>query len=57
MREQEHAVEPRMQVRDRDLRRLVHHHGARPGTELWKALRELQRRRDGDQEEEGGGRG
>lgn len=42
--------EPRMQVRDADLRSLVHRHGARPGTDLHRVLRELQRRRD----EEGG---
>lgn len=42
--------EPRMRVRDADLRSLVHRHGAAPGTDLHRVLRELQRRRD----EEGG---
>ena len=36
----------KMQVRDADLRRLVHQRGAHPGTDLYDALRELQRRRD-----------
>lgn len=38
--------EPQMAVRDRDLRALVHTHGAGPGTPLHDALQELQRWRD-----------
>lgn len=38
--------EPRMKVRDSDLRQAVHSHGAYPGSDLWNLLRELQERRD-----------
>lgn len=38
--------EPPSPVRDRDLRFLVVEHEVRPGDELWRALVELQRRRD-----------
>lgn len=31
---------------DSDLRQAAHQHGARPGSDLWKILVELQRRRD-----------
>lgn len=42
-----------MKVRDRDLRNLVHEHGAGPGTDLHRVLAELQRRRDEADEEDG----
>lgn len=37
---------PKMQIRDADLRKLIHQHGEGPGTDLYAALRELQERRD-----------
>lgn len=40
------ASEPRMRVRDADLRGVVHERGAGPGTDLYRLLVELQRRRD-----------
>lgn len=45
-----------MKIRDRDLRKAVHRHGVRPGTELWRLLRELQDRRDADSAESEPGR-
>lgn len=36
--------------KDSDLRQAAHRHGARPGSELWALLVELQRRRDDDRE-------
>lgn len=42
--------EPEMKIRDADLRQAIHAHGAPPGTELWKLLRELQERRDREQQ-------
>lgn len=44
--------EPRMRVRDRDLRRIIFNHGAGPGTPLYEALAELQRYRDEAHEDE-----
>lgn len=44
--------EPRMRVRDRDLRRIIFNHGAGPGTPLHEALAELQRYRDEAHENE-----
>lgn len=41
-------IEPRMRVRDADLRKLVHQYGTGPGTPLHEALAELQARRDTD---------
>lgn len=35
-----------MKIRDADLRQAVHANGARPGSDLWRLLLELQRRRD-----------
>lgn len=49
----ETAEEPRMRIRDRDLRALVHAHGAAPGTDLHRVLAELQERRDQEQGEGG----
>lgn len=51
-------AEPRMAIRDADLRQAIHANSAPPGTRLWKLLRELQRRRDreGDGRQEGGSR-
>lgn len=43
--------EPRMRVRDRDLRRIIFNHGAGPGTPLYEALAELQEHRDKAREE------
>lgn len=40
------STEPKMRVRDRDLRRIVFNAGAGPGTPLYEALAELQRYRD-----------
>lgn len=40
------TAEPRMRVRDADLRGVVHERGAGPGTDLYRLLVELQRRRD-----------
>ncbi len=40
--------EPRAPIRDRDLREAVAEHEIRPGDPGWRALVELQRRRDGD---------
>lgn len=45
-----------MRIRDRDLRKALHRHGARPGTKLWRLLRELQERRDADSGESEPGR-
>lgn len=42
--------EPEMKVRDADLRQAIHAQGAPPGTKLWKLLRELQERRDREQQ-------
>lgn len=41
---------PTTRPKDSDLRQAVHAHGARPGTDLWKILVELQRRRDREAE-------
>lgn len=45
-------AERKMLIRDRDLRHAVHSHGARPGTDLWRLLKELQERRDGTPQED-----
>lgn len=50
-RQQPQPQEPRMDVRDADLRSLVYEHGAVPGSDLRAALRELQERRDHEAEE------
>lgn len=43
--------EPRMPIRDADLRDAVLEHEVRPGDPLWSRLVELQRRRDGVERE------
>lgn len=46
------SAEPRMRVKDRDLRRIVFNAGAGPGTPLYEALAELQVHRDKAREAE-----
>lgn len=45
---EDHAVEPRMPIRDAELRAAVVESGAYPGSQTWSALVELQRYRDAD---------
>lgn len=40
--------EPKMRVRDADLRALIYEYGAGPGSDLHEALAELQERRDAE---------
>lgn len=47
---------PTTRPKDSDLRQAVHAHGARPGSDLWRLLIELQRRRDEEAKSELGQR-